>query len=473
MRATVLALTILGISVSAPNQDRNLLLTSFVVSGKDAYFVSPSRLVLDGNVESLEFVSDRHAIISGWSRVKLTASQVLNSLIKIGEGPEKKPWIKVWDTKTDSVRDLAPPIQKLLMNDGGEITHEVAWTFQPGIAFVMTLDQGIGQATVTAGTKQTFRPTARLYKVDINAGTATLLVTTTPSESIPSMIVSPKKAMVAMTSYEFNTPLDRRDLKSTVKFNVMDFGGKTIKSGTTTMPGYVFLSSWTADGANIVGRVSRRLTQGAKPTATTVVLNITTGVISETAENIKIYEEDTEEKPIHEVLSTTTAQLGETKRPVNSLWIASPKADKDNQCLVASGVEEDNWLSPDLSQIAYVANGKLFASEILKVDLAMFLEAREAAERYSAMSDAKQIATGTMIYSADYDDEMPPVNGFEDSVMPYLKNRELLNGFIYTYNGGPLTGLKDPSNTEIGYKSVSGGRCVAYADGSVRFIKNK
>lgn len=101
------------------------------------------------------------------------------------------------------------------------------------------------------------------------------------------------------------------------------------------------------------------------------------------------------------------------------------------------------------------------------------MKALEAAEKARIISDAKQVATAMHIYAADYDDNLPSNNGdWMEALFPYTKNRQLFDGFVYTFGGGNLNDIKDPSTTELGYKEGPGGRAVAYADGHVRWIPN-
>jgi|GEM_PF-5961390 len=475
MRVFALALTLLGVSICVPNQDSGLLLTSFVVAGKEAYFVAPPRMVLTESIEGLEFLSDgRYALIRGVNDKKHNASTLLNSLIQSNPGNEPTSWVKLWDVHADLVRQISPGIVKLLTNDDPYVENDIHWTSQPGVAIMQTIDGARGPRAVVSNSGSKASWNSRIYRINIIDGSVTLVKTHTVSEnSTLSLSVSPTRQLIVVQTISRNEPIDRMDLKTTINFSILDFSGKELKSGSSTLKGTAYIFNWTADGNNMVGGSSVRLIQGAKPVRKTLVLNLSTGMINETVETIKFFDDEQIEPALTSVLTATQAQLGDAKKAVYSLWINGSTPSEQNQCFVASGVVEGNhWLSPKLNQVAFVSHGKLFASEILKVDLATFLKAKEIAERQNAMNNAKNVATATVIYAMDYDDVMPPQLGFEDNVMPYVKNRDVMNGFVYSYKGGPLSGLKNPSSTEIGYMPTKDGRCVAYADGSVKFIKN-
>ena len=87
--------------------------------------------------------------------------------------------------------------------------------------------------------------------------------------------------------------------------------------------------------------------------------------------------------------------------------------------------------------------------------------------------DAKQIATSLMVYASDTDDSsLPGQEGWDTKVLPYCKDGDLLKRFNYTYKGGSLSSLENPATTELGFTMGPGGRAVAYADGSVKWIPN-
>ena len=72
--------------------------------------------------------------------------------------------------------------------------------------------------------------------------------------------------------------------------------------------------------------------------------------------------------------------------------------------------------------------------------------------------------------ASDYDDKFPSNGtGWQDNVMPYSKDRGVLNAFTSTYSGGDRS---NPSDTDLGYVDGPGGRAVAYLDGHVRWVPN-
>lgn len=94
---------------------------------------------------------------------------------------------------------------------------------------------------------------------------------------------------------------------------------------------------------------------------------------------------------------------------------------------------------------------------------------------------AKQVATGIMIYLADYDDMFPHQIEDLDLLDPYLKNRQLtqsqLDGSEFALNRRlacySASAVKDPSTEPlvIGPVWPTGERVVAFVDGSARWVQ--
>jgi hypothetical protein len=87
--------------------------------------------------------------------------------------------------------------------------------------------------------------------------------------------------------------------------------------------------------------------------------------------------------------------------------------------------------------------------------------------KHETMSRAKQVATGMMIYMADYDDILPPSNNWQEVLYPYLKNNKITEGFTYLMNGENAADINDPADRELGVVQTPFGQAVVRADGSV------
>ncbi len=129
--------------------------------------------------------------------------------------------------------------------------------------------------------------------------------------------------------------------------------------------------------------------------------------------------------------------------------------------------------APTSDCVAYEDAGALLIREIKPIDLALAKKLLLDAAKAKSIMDAKQIATSLMVYASDTDDSsLPGQEGWDTKVLPYCKDGDLLKRFNYTYKGGSLSSLENPATTELGFTMGPGGRAVAYADGSVKWIPN-
>ena len=167
---------------------------------------------------------------------------------------------------------------------------------------------------------------------------------------------------------------------------------------------------------------------------------------------------------------STASAIDTSQAGRRSLWLISLLKSEQQHALVAADATRRE-LSPAGNAIYYETAGVGLVRPLASIPKDLALKALEAAERTKAISDSKQAALALIIYASDYDDTFPSNAGdWAEAVSPYLKNRGILDGFTYTYSGGPMSEIESPATTEIGYKLGPGGRAVAYADGHVKWI---
>lgn len=106
----------------------------------------------------------------------------------------------------------------------------------------------------------------------------------------------------------------------------------------------------------------------------------------------------------------------------------------------------------------------------------------EMRKRTQTLSNAKQVATATMIYCTDYDDMLPIGNSTEQVkklLLPYSKSETIWKSensgsrFLFNMNvtGVSMSIFTQPMRTPMIYESkpwTDGARVVAYIDGHAR-----
>jgi hypothetical protein len=163
--------------------------------------------------------------------------------------------------------------------------------------------------------------------------------------------------------------------------------------------------------------------------------------------------------------------IGTTQAARKSLWLASNTKSERQFALVSAEMDQYS-LSPASQAVFYTSKGIGMVRPLASMPKDAAMKALEAAERNIAMNHAKQAGLGLMMYAADYDDMLPGAGDITDQVLPYVKNREILDGFFYTFGGGSMADIENPAQTEIGYRTGPNGRAVVYADGHVKWIPN-
>jgi hypothetical protein len=143
------------------------------------------------------------------------------------------------------------------------------------------------------------------------------------------------------------------------------------------------------------------------------------------------------------------------------------------RALVAANAEWGKF-SPGGDAVLYVGDGAAWVCPLKRVPKEVFLAARAAARRQMLMSNGKQLAVGLLMYSQDYDETLPDAGSdIQSLIMPYLKNQSLFDGFVYTFPGGKLSDVPEPSKTLLGHIPAEGGQIQVFVDGHVRFEPNR
>ena len=127
-------------------------------------------------------------------------------------------------------------------------------------------------------------------------------------------------------------------------------------------------------------------------------------------------------------------------------------------------------LSPTSDFVVYQDAGSLLLREIRSIDLVLAKKLTDADALAKLIDRAKQVGTALAILASDNDDAYPGQEEWETKLQPYVKNKDVLKDFNYTFRGGDAASIADPSRSELGFFVTSGGRVVVFADTSVSFV---
>ncbi|MEQ1936274.1 MAG: hypothetical protein ABL962_20660, partial [Fimbriimonadaceae bacterium] len=161
------------------------------------------------------------------------------------------------------------------------------------------------------------------------------------------------------------------------------------------------------------------------------------------------------------------------KVETGNLVVSGDEKSEFPSALIATDTREGQF-SFEGNFVSYRFGEHLFVREIRPVSNDDLELLREEAEQRNLVSRAKQLGTAMMIYIASNKDVFP---GRDEKVMellmPITRNAEFFNGFVYTYEGGSISAIAEPSRTVIGYIQGKYGRAVIYSDSHAKWERRK
>jgi hypothetical protein len=158
-----------------------------------------------------------------------------------------------------------------------------------------------------------------------------------------------------------------------------------------------------------------------------------------------------------------------TQRDIFPLWLETRELDGPNRVLISANAE---WgqLSPDGRNLAYIADGALLVRRITEIERSAYAEAQERSVRLLAIEEAREVGLALAILGSENENLLPPPSTFRDEVSGYLEDSRILERFVYTFPGGRVSELREPSKMELGFIPLKDGRVVLYADNSVKWV---
>jgi hypothetical protein len=169
--------------------------------------------------------------------------------------------------------------------------------------------------------------------------------------------------------------------------------------------------------------------------------------------------------------AVNTAKEDTVTQQTALLWLESIGKSPSPRTVVSWDAFEGRFLKSG-DGILYQSQGALWVTPILTMSKEQYAAMQDAARRMVVLNNAKQVGLGLIMYAQDYDEKYPSGDGINDKLSPYLKNGDVMQGFVYTYGGGPLSGIQNPAEQELGYVNGPGGRAIIYSDGHVKWKNN-
>jgi hypothetical protein len=124
---------------------------------------------------------------------------------------------------------------------------------------------------------------------------------------------------------------------------------------------------------------------------------------------------------------------------------------------------------PGQDAVWYVDTFGLYLCDLVPMDSERLEKLVRDTVKREALLNAKQIATGMMIYLENHDDHFPRSGDWRSALSPYFKDTQFMDGFVYLGNGEIFAHIKDPANQVMGYIDTPYGQAIVRMDGSVKW----
>lgn len=157
-------------------------------------------------------------------------------------------------------------------------------------------------------------------------------------------------------------------------------------------------------------------------------------------------------------------------KAIHTLWLETLDPDSQNRMLLA-GDATNGAVNKTLEAASYLSQGSLYIRPITEVPRSRFDQELAIWKRSQIMNKAKQAGLAFLMFASDNDDTFPSIKDkWETMLEPYVKDSSDLDGFVYSYPGGPVTDIRSPWSTQLGYMEGSDGRAVVFIDGHVKWV---
>lgn len=354
----------------------------------------------------------------------------------------------------------------LLRFDGSTSITETRWIPDSRRALV-TVVQDLGGEEALPNIQ------TELYSLDAESGAmrSMRLWSTTSVPFQVEVMPSPTQGYVFIRgSFREKTKVGDEPPKETIRYELLLMGASGGTVAIKTSEGLTDgLPVWSTKGD--AAYLLQPTHQQEGPRAKWYKISLSNGALTD-SERPKEFYMGNNEKPsglitVREVIDRSVN--GQAAMPIRNLWLETTDPDALNRLLLAgdaSGAE----VSSTMEAASFISNDCLFIRPIVEVPKARYDEAIVLFERSKVLSRAKQAGLGVMMFTADNEDVLPSnKQDLRDLLRPYFPPGFTLDDFTYTYPGGPVSDIKKPATTQIGYIDTSLGTAVVFADGHVEW----
>ncbi|HRK21599.1 MAG TPA: hypothetical protein PLX06_07315 [Fimbriimonadaceae bacterium] len=432
----------------------------FLLTDKQAYLVLPPTVAGSGQTGMFEWSPTGRYLLLFRATPSLTPAAI-RSALQGTPPPEPRLSISIWDKTNAQTRELGTL-------DRTSNFNSVTWIPNSDVAFGL-VDVPI-PATEPGKEGQSYRQD--LLKIDLARGELKVVpLTRGGTMSFVQLHPSPGLGRIMALFTELPPPATAEGPRRLPRSEALTIDPEGRLSPIVAVPsGYVRRIGWVVDGKAARFEIMQP-EAGGQPTIVHWAYDFARRSALPNAANLPFLDPPKpKELEIEVTIAPGQTAVGTVRRNFRSAWLRSLKPSEQGEYLLAPRADGAE-LSPAGDAVAILDQGVVTVRLLAAVSKELYLQAKSAAERAMIMSQAKQVATGLHIFAADADDRFPTQDEFNSGALsPYLKNDNLLKGFVYTYSGGSIGSVENPAGTMIGYVSGPGGFAVAYLDGHVKWL---
>lgn len=447
----VLWLTLTAVlPLSAASATSSPDISRMILTNKQAILVAPSETVAGWNVDRAAWSPSGQFVLASRAYLKLPP-------LPAGR-PDFQQSLVLWDLEQRKATDL----WKATVNS--EHSPRFDWLSTGDVAFAVAKyrpQPAAGQRAQPAG------ETVRQWVLRVDAKRSAMKPLFAVSEEA-QLLVSPREPLAVVFSQ------DERSIR------VLRADGALLRQVPFPAETSLNLPRWSADGMRLI--VTNFVApkndqgQGILQKSTDYALDVRSGQLVEQAAQTGFRPEETPTLATEEFRvkrSSSLIQEGNSRATLSPLWLESTQKGVETRVLIAADTE---WaaLSPRGDAVLYLAHGVASVAPLVTFSRELFIQARNAALQAVALSNGKQLGLAAIVYSQKNDNRLP---GADQPVAALL--REVVNvdsiyeGFVYTFPGGSLAEVAEPSKTLLGYVTGPGGRAEIYVDGHVTWKKDE
>jgi hypothetical protein len=453
--SAVLAVMVLGgggAAAQAPVRE------AFVLTPTQAFVLLPPAVVAAPVVRLASWSSDGRYVLSVREHapaVNLPAPGRPAAGPAERAGPQPVLSLVVWDARAQRSREVwtttvpAAQIAQLYWLPRSDVALALAW------------------APAAPGPAASPVPEHVVLRVAASAGRAERLGARELADLAPGCSLSPSPTQpLALLTSVVTPPQPTGDLR--LVFRGIQEDGR-LTAPATLKDRELLETGWSADGQRAYLRCRPLPAGGPAPALVEwYAMDPRSGRLSSLAAAPELHHPGRDDRPLRLVAARSLLRDGAAAVGLSPLWLEGTAPPVGARALVCADAELGQ-LSPRGDAVLYVAQGAAFVAAVRSIPRSTFTAARQVASQQVAVSEAKQVGLALLRYTDDHDGALPQAGApLIDLLGPYLGgNPSLLDGFVYTYPGGALAAIEQPSATSLGAVAGPGGQAVVYADGHV------